>query len=169
MNNPTPVTDDKQLPQAVLDVIDTWLKKYPQDQKASAVITALHTAQEHADGWLTKEMMDAVADYLDMPPVAVYEIGTFYSMLELEPVGRNIVAVCNNISCMLCGADDIITHIENKLGIAWGGTTEDGRITLKKEEECLAACIGAPMMTVNGHYYENLTLEKVDQILDGLE
>ena len=104
-----------------------------------------------------------------MPPVAVYEVGTFYSMLELEPVGRNIVAVCNNISCMLCGADDIIAHIENKLGIEWGGTTADGRITLKKEEECLAACIGAPMMTVNGHYHENLTIEKVDQILDGLE
>ena len=169
MSTPTPVTDDKQLPQAVRDVIDTWLKKYPQDQKQSAVVTALFTAQEYGDGWLTKEMMDSVADYLGMPPVSVYEIGTFYSMLELEPVGRNIVAVCNNISCMLCGADDVIAHIENKLGIQWGGTTSDGRITLKKEEECLAACIGAPMMTVNGHYHEHLTLEKVDRILDGLE
>lgn len=169
MNSLTPVTDDRQLPQAVRDVIDTWLKKYPQDQKQSAVITALFTAQEHGEGWLTREMMDSVADYLGMPPVSVYEIGTFYSMLELEPVGRNIVAVCNNISCMLCGADDIIAHIENKLAIQWGGTTSDGRITLKKEEECLAACIGAPMMTVNGHYHENLSMEKVDQILDGLE
>jgi len=169
MSTPTPVTDDKQLPQAVRDVIDTWLKKFPEDQKQSAVITALFTAQEQGDGWLTKEMMDSVADYLGMPPVSVYEIGTFYSMLELEPVGRNIVAVCNNISCMLCGADDIIEHIENKLGIEWGGTTADGCITLKKEEECLAACVGAPMMTVNGHYHENLTTDKVDQILDGLE
>lgn len=169
MSTPTPVTDNRQLPQTVRDVIDTWLKKYPQDQKQSAVVTALFTAQEHGEGWLTKEMMDSVADYLGMPPVSVYEVGTFYSMLELEPVGRNIVAVCNNISCMLCGADDIIAHIENKLGIEWGGTTSDGRITLKKEEECLAACIGAPMMTVNGHYHENLTVEKVDQILDGLE
>ena len=169
MNDSIPVTVEHKLPQAVRDTIDTWLKKFPGDQKQSAVITALSTAQEHANGWLTTELMDAVADYLGMPRVSVYEVGSFYSMLELEPVGRNIVAVCNNISCMLRGADDIIAHIENKLGIEWGGTTADGRITLKKEEECLAACIGAPMMTVNGHYHENLTTGKVDQILDGLE
>ena len=169
MSDSIPVTVEHKLPQAVRDTIDTWLKKFPGDQKQSAVITALSTAQEHADGWLTTELMDAVADYLGMPRVSVYEVGSFYSMLELEPVGRNIVAVCNNISCMLRGADDIIAHIENKLGIEWGGTTADGRITLKKEEECLAACIGAPMMTVNGHYHENLTTGKVDQILDGLE
>ena len=169
MNDSIPVTVEHKLPQAVRDTIDTWLKKFPGDQKQSAVITALSTAQEHADGWLTTELMDAVAAYLGMPRVSVYEVGSFYSMLELEPVGRNIVAVCNNISCMLRGADDIIAHIENKLGIEWGGTTADGRITLKKEEECLAACIGAPMMTVNGHYHENLTTGKVDQILDGLE
>ena len=169
MSDSIPVTVEHKLPQAVRDTIDTWLKKFPEDQKQSAVITALSTAQEHADGWLTTELMDAVADYLGMPRVSVYEVGSFYSMLELEPVGRNIVAVCNNISCMLRGADDIIAHIENKLGIEWGGTTADGRITLKKEEECLAACIGAPMMTVNGHYHENLTTGKVDQILDGLE
>ena len=169
MSDSIPVTVEHKLPEAVRDTIDTWLKKFPGDQKQSAVITALSTAQEHADGWLTTELMDAVADYLGMPRVSVYEVGSFYSMLELEPVGRNIVAVCNNISCMLRGADDIIAHIENKLGIEWGGTTADGRITLKKEEECLAACIGAPMMTVNGHYHENLTTGKVDQILDGLE
>ncbi len=169
MSDSIPVTVEHKLPEAVRETIDTWLKKYPEDQKQSAVITALNTAQEHADGWLTTELMDAVADYLDMPRVSVYEVGSFYSMLELEPVGRNIVAVCNNISCMLCGADDIIAHIESKLDIEWGGTTADGRITLKKEEECLAACVGAPMMTVNGHYHENLSIEKVDQILDGLE
>jgi NADH-quinone oxidoreductase subunit E len=113
--------------------------------------------------------MDAVADYLNMPPVLVYEVGTFYSMIELEPVGRNMVAVCTNISCKLCGADSIVAHVENKLGIGLGETTADGRITLKLEEECLAACAGGPMMTVNGHYHENLTPEKVDAILDGLE
>jgi NADH-quinone oxidoreductase subunit E len=169
MSNSIPVSVEHKLPQDVRDIIDQWLKKYPEDQKQSAVITALHTAQEHADGWLTPELMDAVADYLGMPRVSVYEVGTFYSMLELEPVGRNIVAICNNISCMLLGADDLIAHVEQKLGIKWGETTPDGRITLKNEEECLAACIGAPMMTVNGHYHENLTTEKVDQILDGLE
>ncbi len=169
MSTVNPVTSEQVLPQAVRDVIDHWLEKFPADQKQSAVITALYTAQEHGEGWLTREMMDAVAEYLDMPPVSVYEIGTFYSMLELEPVGRNMVAICNNISCMLCGADELIAHVETKLGIKWGDTTSDGRITLKNEEECMAACVHAPMMTVNGHYHENLTIEKMDQILDGLE
>ena len=149
--------------------IDAWLKKYPDDRKQSAVLCALQAAQEQNGGWVSRELMDAVADYLDLPPVLVYEVGTFYSMIELEPVGRNMVAVCTNISCMLCGAQGIVEHVENKLGIKLGETTPDGRITLKLEEECLAACAGGPMMTVNGHYHENLTPEKVDQILDGLE
>jgi NADH-quinone oxidoreductase subunit E len=161
-------TERYQLPAKVKDEIDAWLKKYPDDQKQSAVLAALHAVQ-HEEKWLTTAHMDAVARYLGMPPVSVYEVGTFYSMLELEPVGRNMVAICTNISCMLCGSDNIVEHVENKLGIKLGETTPDGRITLKKEEECLAACIGAPMMTVNGHYHENLTVEKVDQILDGLE
>ncbi|MEE9493543.1 MAG: NADH-quinone oxidoreductase subunit NuoE [Gammaproteobacteria bacterium] len=159
----------QSIPQEVRDTIDHWLSKFPADQKQSAVIAALQAAQESNGGWLTRELMDAVADYLDMPPVAVYEVGSFYSMLELEPVGRNMVAICTNISCMLCGSENIVEHIENKLGIKLGETTSDDRITLKKEEECLAACVGAPMMAVNGHYHENLTPEKVDQILDGLE
>ncbi len=149
--------------------IDAWLEKYPADQKQSAVLSALQIAQEQNGGWVSREMMDAVADYLDMPPVSVYEVGTFYSMIELEPVGRNMVALCTNLSCMLCGAGDIVKHVENKLGIKLGETTQDGRITLKLEEECLAACAGGPMMTVNGHYYEHLTTVKVDEILDALE
>jgi NADH-quinone oxidoreductase subunit E len=149
--------------------IDAWLEKFPPDQKQSAVLAALQAAQEQNGGWVSRELMDAVADYLDMPPVLVYEVGTFYSMIELEPVGRNMVAVCTNISCMLCGAGSIVEHVEKKLGIKLGETTADGRITLKLEEECLAACAGGPMMTVNGHYHEQLTPEKVDAILDGLE
>jgi NADH-quinone oxidoreductase subunit E len=149
--------------------IDAWLKKYPPERKQSAVLCALQAAQEQNGGWVTRELMDAVAAYLDMPPVLVYEVGTFYSMIELEPVGRNMVALCTNISCMLCGAESLVEHVENKLGIRTGETTADGRITLKREEECLAACAGGPMMTVNGHYYEELTPEKVDAILDGLE
>ncbi|HHO68362.1 MAG TPA: NADH-quinone oxidoreductase subunit E [Gammaproteobacteria bacterium] len=163
-----PSTADR-MPAEVRARIDEWLKKYPADQKQSAVLAALQAAQESNGGWLTRELMDAVADYLGMPRVSVYEVGTFYSMLELEPVGRHMVSICTNISCMLCGADDIVAHIENKLGIRLGETTPDGRITLKKEEECLAACVGAPMMAVDGHYHENLTPEKVDRILDGLE
>jgi NADH-quinone oxidoreductase subunit E len=157
-----------ELPAEVKAEIDQWLEKYPTDQKQSAVLSALHAVQ-HREGWLSVAHMDAVARYLGMPPVSVYEVGTFYSMLELKPVGRNMVSICTNISCMLCGSDDIVAHVENRLGIKLGETTADGRITLKQEEECLAACIGAPMMAVNGHYHENLTIEKVDQILDGLE
>jgi len=149
--------------------IDHWLSKFPPDQKKSAVLSALQVAQEQNGGWVTSELMDAVADYLDMQPIEVYEVSTFYSMIEIEPVGRNMVAVCTNLSCMLCGSESIVEHVEKKLGVKLGETTPDGRITLKLEEECLAACAGGPMMTVNGHYKENLTPEKVDEILDALE
>ena len=149
--------------------IDQWLAKYPEDRRQSAVLPALTIVQEENGGWLTTELMDAVADYLGMPPIAVYEVATFYSMFDLEPVGRHKITVCNNISCMLCGGDEIIRHIEEKLGIKVGETTPDGKFTLKREEECLAACAGAPMMAVDGHYYEHLTPDKVDAILDGLE
>lgn len=149
--------------------IDHWIAKYPPDQKQSAVMAALRIAQEQNGGWLTDELMDAVAEYLDMPPVSVYEVGTFYSMYDLEPVGRHKISVCTNICCMLAGAEEIVTYVENKLGIKLGETTPDGRITLKVEEECLAACAAGPMMTVDEHYYENLTPEKVDRILDSLE
>lgn len=149
--------------------IDAWLKKYPPDQPRSAVLAALRAAQHQNQGYLTQELMDAVAVYLNLPPIYVYEAATFYSMYETRPVGRHSVSVCTNISCMLCGSEDIVAHIEKKLGIRVGESTADGRIFLKQEEECLAACRGAPMMMVDHVFYENLTLEKVDRILDGLE
>ncbi|HFD81618.1 MAG TPA: NAD(P)H-dependent oxidoreductase subunit E [Gammaproteobacteria bacterium] len=160
--------DGYQLSEQVRAEIDHWLTKYPPEQKRSAVLAALHAVQ-HQDGYVSVPAMDAVAAYLDMPPVSVYEVSSFYSMIETEPVARNTVAFCNNISCMLCGADELIEHVQKKLGIRLGESTPDGRIYLKNEEECLAACVGAPMMTVNGHYHEHLTIEKVDEILDGLE
>lgn len=152
-------------------VIDHWRAKFPQgmEGRRSAVIQALVAAQDQNNGYLTEELMDAVADYLELPPVWVYEVATFYSMLETRPVGRNSISICTNISCMLCGADKVVNYVEDKLGIRMGETTPDGRIFLKIEEECVAACVGAPMMIVNGHYHENLTEEKIDQILDGLE
>lgn len=149
--------------------IDAWLAKYPAERRRSALLPALSIVQEENGGWLTTGLMDAVADYLGLPPIAVYEVASFYSMYELEPVGRHKVSVCNNISCMLGGADDILGHIERKYGVKPGGTTADGRFTLKREEECLAACCGAPMMAVDGHYHENLTPEKVDAVLGALK
>ncbi len=149
--------------------IDHWIRKYPADQKQSAVLAALREVQHENNGYLTTGLMDAVAEYLDMAPIAVYEVASFYSMLETREVGRHSISVCNNISCMLCGGDDIIKHIENKLGIKMGESTKDGRYYLKREEECLAACCAAPMMMVDHVYYENLTPEKVDDILDGLD
>ena len=149
--------------------IDHWLSKFPKDQKRSAVLAALSAAQHQNQGYLTTDLMDAVAEYLEMAAIHVYEVASFYSMYEIKPVWRNNVAICTNISCMLMGSGSIVEHVENKLGIKIGESTEDGRIYLKCEEECLAACAGGPMMQVNHKYYENLTAEKVDEILDGLE
>lgn len=149
--------------------IEHWLAKFPEDRKRSAVIGALNAAQHQNQGFLTTELMDAVAEYLDLAAIHVYEVASFYSMYETKPVARNNVAICTNISCMLMGSEGIVDHIENKLGIKIGESTKDGRIFLKCEEECLAACAGGPMMQVNHVYHENLTLEKVDKILDGLE
>ena len=149
--------------------IDHWVARYPVEQKQSAVLAALREVQHENGGYLTTELMDAVADYLDMPPIAVYEVASFYSMYELKPVGRHSVSVCTNISCMLRGGDAVLAHIERKLGIKLGESTPDGKFYLKREEECLAACTGAPMMQVDHVYYEHLTPEKVDQVLDSLE
>jgi NADH-quinone oxidoreductase subunit E len=149
--------------------IDGWTARFPEDKKRSAVIQSLMAAQDQNGGWLSTELVEAVADYLGLPPVWAHEVASFYSMFDLLPVGRHKVNVCTNISCWLNGAEDIVRHVEQKLGINMGETTGDGRITLIVEEECLAACCGAPMMVVDGHYHENLDTDKIDTILDGLE
>jgi len=149
--------------------IDHWLAKFPPDRKRSALIQALFAAQEQNQGFLTDELIAAVAKYLDLPAVWAYEVASFYSMLETKPVGRHNVAICTNISCWLNGAEDLVKFCEKKLGITLGESTPDGRVYLKREEECIAACAQAPAMTVDGHYYEHLTAEKVGEILDGLE
>jgi len=148
--------------------IDRWIAKYPPEQKQSAVMGALSLVQEANGGSLTTELMDAVADYLEMQPIAVYEVATFYSMYELKPVGRHKLCVCTNVSCMLRGSDDIVAHLKNKLGIGFGETTDDKKVTLK-EVECLGACGGAPMMQIGREYHENLTPEKLDEILAKLD
>jgi len=152
----------------VREEIDRWVAKFPPDRKRSAVISALHAAQHENGGWLTTEIMDAVAEYLGLPPIQVYEIATFYSMFHTKPVGRHHLSVCTNISCMLRGSQAVVEYIEKKLGIKTGESTPDGRIYLKIEEECLAACTGAPMLMVDHVYHENLTPERIDGILDQL-
>jgi NADH-quinone oxidoreductase subunit E len=153
----------------VREEIDHWVARFPEGRQRSAVLAALRAAQHENDGYLTPELMDGVAEYLGLPPVQVYEVATFYSMFETEPCGRHHVSVCTNVSCMLRGADDLLRHVENKLGIKVGESTPDGRIFLKKEEECLAACCGAPMMMVDHVYHEDLTPAKIDAILEGLD
>ena len=148
--------------------IDRWISKYPADKKQSAVMSALRIVQDQNRGYLTEDLMDAVAEYLDMRPIAVYEVATFYSMYELEPVGKHKICICTNISCMLCGSDSVVGHISKKLGISFGETTLDGRFTLK-EVECLGACVNAPVIQIGDKYYENLTPEKIDQVLDSLD
>lgn len=152
----------------VLEEIDHWVAKFPEGRQRSAVISALHAAQHENKGFVTPEIMDAVAEYLDMPPIEVYEVAAFYSMFETRPVGEHSISVCTNISCWLRGSQEIVDHIEKRLGIRTGESTVDGRIYLKREEECLAACCGAPMMMVDHVYYENLTPEKVDEVLDAI-
>lgn len=158
----------KLLSPKICAAIDKWIHKYPPERKQSAVLPALHIVQDAHDGWLTDELLDAVADYLDMPHIAVYEVATFYNMYDLKPVGKHKIRVCTNVSCMLSGCDVIVEHLQKRLGIKLGETSADGRFTLK-EVECMAACTGAPMMQVDKTYYVNLTPEKVDEILDKVE
>jgi len=149
--------------------IDEWVARFPPGRQRSACISALRAAQHQNDGHLTQDLIEAIADYLKLPPIQVYEVAAFYSMFELHPCGRHHVSVCTNISCMLNGADDVVAYVEKKLGIKTGESTADGRIFLKREEECLAACNGAPMMMVDHVYHEYLTPESIDKVLDELK
>jgi NADH-quinone oxidoreductase subunit E len=148
--------------------IDYEITKYPADQRQAAVMSALRIVQtEH--GWLSQECISDVAAYLRMPEIAAMEVATFYNMYDLENVGKYKVTICTNISCMLRGSDDIVQHLQNKLGVGFGELTSDGKFCLK-EGECMGACGGAPLMTVNNHaMHEFLTPEKVDFILEGLK
>lgn len=144
--------------------IDHWVAKYPKDQKQSAVMSALRIVQEE-HGHLTTELMDAIAAYLEMPPIAVYEVASFYTMYEHKPIGTHLVNVCTNISCMLRDSAGVVDHLQKKLGIKLGETTDDGRFTLRAVE-CLGACVNAPMMQVDKDYHENLTPESIDKVLE---
>ncbi len=151
---------------ASMQQINHELSKYPADRRQSAIMAALRIAQDE-HGWLSEELIEFVAGVIGVPPIKAYEVATFYSMYDLNPTGRHKVCLCTNISCMLRGSDEIVAHLQQKLGIKFGETTADGQFTLK-EVECLAACAGAPMMQIGHDYYEDLTPDKVDRILEAL-
>ncbi len=156
------------LSQESLAKIDRELTKYPAEHRQSAVMSALRIAQDEL-GWLSKETIAFVADYLRIPAIAALEVATFYNMYELEPVGQHKITVCTNISCMLRGSDEIVGHLEHRLGIHLGETTPDGKFTIK-EGECMGCCGGAPLFHVNNtRMCEFLTPEKVDEILGELK
>lgn len=161
------MTELYELSSALKQEIDHWMQKFPVGRQASAVIPALTLVQDQ-EGYLSEPMMNAVADYLSMPHIAVYEVATFYSMFHLEPSGKYQLEVCTNISCMLSGCKKIVNHIKERLDIDLNGTSKDGLFTLRSVE-CLGSCGTAPVMKVGKDYLENLTVEKIDLLLRDLE
>lgn len=155
------------IPQERIDEIEIWIKKYPAERKRPPIMPALKVVQEHNGNYLTTEMMQAVAEYLDVPHVAVYEVATFYSMFHLEKMGKHVLSVCTSLSCSLRGSKRVVDHLQNRLNIKLGESTKDGLFTIK-EVECMAACGGAPMLEVDKVYHENLTEEKIDQLLSDI-
>ena len=144
------------------------ISRYPEGKQKSALIPLLHLAQVEFDGWLSPEVMQYVASLLNIQPIEAFEVASFYSMFNLKPVGRCVIEVCRTSSCWLMGAEDVVRHIETKLGIRAGQTTSDGQFTLKTVE-CLGACGYAPMMQVGDAFHEFLTLEKVDALMEGFK
>jgi NADH-quinone oxidoreductase E subunit len=147
---------------------DAFIAKYPDGRQESAVMPLLDLAQRQHGGWLPRAAMDYVADYLAMPPIRVYEVATFYTMYNLQPVGKNHVQICTNLPCWLRGSDAIVEACKRTLGVEFGGTTEDGEFTLS-EMECLGACVNAPMMQINDDYYEDLDPVSAESILTELK
>ena len=153
----------------ISNLIDNVLQKFPKDRKKSAIIESLLILQHNNNGYVTKEIIHELSKYLSVSEIEIYEVATFYSMINIEPVGKNIIAVCNNVSCMLRGSDKILSHIEKKLNIKAGESTADNKFYLKDEIECLAACNGGPMMQINHKNYENISIEQVDKIIENLK
>jgi NADH-quinone oxidoreductase subunit E len=153
---------------AIREHLDQWNLRYPPEHKRSGVFEALRVVQEENKGSLTPELMDAVANYLGISNIAVYEVATFYSLYNLNPVGHHVIDVCTNISCSLNGSEKIVEHLKQRLGVNFNETTADGKFTLR-EVECLGACVAPPVCQIGHKYYENLSTEKVDEILQELK
>lgn len=152
----------------IRDLLAQSRAHYPEGAAGnrSLVLEALRLVQEERGGWLDQSAIEAVAHHLELPVVDVAQVASFYSMYELEPVGRHVISVCTNLSCHLCGGPEILAYLERRLGIRLGQTTADGRFTLKREEECLAACTAAPVVMIDHHYYERVTPEELEKILE---
>jgi NADH-quinone oxidoreductase subunit E len=151
-----------------LEIIDQMIARYPEGKHKSALIPVLHLAQAEFGGWLSTETMDHVAEVLQLKPIEVYEVASFYSMFNLKPVGKCVLEVCHTGPCAINGAEELVKYLENKLNIKVGETTSDGMFTLK-EVECLGSCGTAPMLQCGADYFENLTNEKVDARLDKMK
>jgi len=147
--------------------IDQWILRYPPEHKRSGVFEALRVVQEENNNSLTTDLMEAVADYLGMPRIAVYEVATFYSMYFLQPMGKHVIDVCTNISCSLNGAGELATHVKQRLGIGFDETTADGKFSLR-EVECLGACVAPPVCQIGKKYYENVTPDSIDKVIEEL-
>jgi NADH-quinone oxidoreductase subunit E len=148
--------------------IDFWVSKYPEGRKSSAVMQALTIVQKENGGSLNPDLINEVADYLEMPVISVQEVATFYENYNHKPVGKHVVRFCHNISCMLNGSDELISYLEDKLEVKTGQVSKDGLVSVKKVE-CLGACVGGPMCQIGDQYHEHLTTNKLDKILEDLK
>lgn len=163
----TPVAEKAVIPAHICSKIDDWIVRYPPEQKRSGVFEALRLMQEENDGYLTVPILDAVADYLKMPKIGVYEVATFFTMFRLNPHGKHVIELCTNVSCMLNGAEELLDYLKTVLEVDVNEISKDGLFTVK-EVECLGACINAPVCQIGTAYHEKLTREKLDQLIKAL-
>lgn len=161
------MTKENVLTPEMLAEIDKAVAKFPADKKRSAALLAIHAVQDLGEGWVSDAQLEAIADHLGEPHIAIFEVATFYTMCKREPQAKFPIEVCTNLSCELCGSKDLVKHLENTLGIKMGEKTEDGLFSLE-EVECMGACINAPMCSIKKKYYEKLDNDKMDQIIKEL-
>lgn len=156
------------LTEKMLAEIDQELAKFPPDKRRSAALMAIRIVQDLGNGSVTTEQLEAIADYLGEPHIVIFEVATFYTMCKREPVGRHHIGICTNVACMLNGAEEIAAHLKKRLNVDYNQVTQNGKFSLE-EVECMGACVNAPMCQIGKKYYEHLTPEKIDEILDELK